>query len=60
MNEHEKLNYLELPASDMDAVREFFESVFGWKFTLYGADYMDSDGGSICLLYTSPSPRDRG
>jgi len=49
MNEHEKLNYLELPASDLDAVREFFESVFGWKFTLYGADYMDSDGGGMMV-----------
>ena len=49
MNEHEKLNYLELPACDLDAVRAFFESVFGWKFTLYGADYMDSDGGGIMV-----------
>ena len=49
MNEHEKLNYLELPAGDMGVVRAFFESVFGWKFTLYGEDYMDSDGGGMMV-----------
>ncbi len=49
MNEHEKLNYLEFPAKDLDAVRGFFESVFGWEFTLYGADYMDSDGGGMMV-----------
>lgn len=49
MNEHEKINYLEFPASDLDAVRAFFESVFGWKFTAYGDDYIDSDGGGMMV-----------
>lgn len=38
-NEHEKINYLELPASDLAAVKAFFETVFEWQFTDYGPEY---------------------
>lgn len=38
-NNHEKINYLELPASDLSAVKAFFETVFAWKFTDYGPEY---------------------
>lgn len=43
MNEHEKLNYLELPARDLNATKAFFIAVFGWNFTDYGPDYMAFD-----------------
>ncbi|MDT8419805.1 MAG: VOC family protein [Desulfuromonadales bacterium] len=39
MNEHEKINYVEFPTHSIDAVKNFFESVFGWSFTDYGPDY---------------------
>jgi len=39
MNEHEKINYIELPAADLPAVKAFFEEVFGWSFTDYGPEY---------------------
>ncbi len=39
MNEHEKINYLELPAKDLQAIQEFFTTVFGWSFVDYGPDY---------------------
>jgi hypothetical protein len=39
MNEHEKINYLEFPAKDLDAARTFFTKVLGWSFTDYGPDY---------------------
>jgi predicted enzyme related to lactoylglutathione lyase len=39
MNEHEKINYLELPAKDLQASKDFFNSVFGWSFQDYGPDY---------------------
>jgi len=38
-NVHHHLNYLELPASDLDATKTFFKAVFGWSFTDYGPDY---------------------
>jgi predicted enzyme related to lactoylglutathione lyase len=39
MNTHEKINYIELPASDLTKTKVFFSSVFGWQFTDYGPEY---------------------
>ena len=39
MNNHEKINYVEFPAKDMEATRTFFAKVFGWSFVDYGPDY---------------------
>jgi len=39
MNEHEKINYVEYPAKDIEATRQFFTAAFGWSFVDYGPDY---------------------
>jgi len=39
MNVHEKINYIELPAQDIEAVKAFFQAALGWKFTDYSPDY---------------------
>ena len=39
MNEHEKINYVEFPAKDMEAVKTFFGDAFGWSFVDYGPEY---------------------
>lgn len=39
MNLHEKINYVELPAKDLEATKAFFQSVFGWSFVDYGPEY---------------------
>lgn len=39
MNEHEKINYVELPARDLASTKIFFEHVFGWTFVDYGEEY---------------------
>ncbi|MDH3221943.1 MAG: VOC family protein [Gammaproteobacteria bacterium] len=39
MKTHEKLDYVELPAANLDRTRAFFESAFGWTFEDYGPDY---------------------
>lgn len=39
MNEHEKLNYVELPSRDLPKTKAFFGRVFGWTFVDYGPDY---------------------
>ncbi len=39
MNEHEKINYIEFPARDIEANKAFFTTVFGWSFVDYGPDY---------------------
>lgn len=39
MNTHEKINYLEFPARDIDATKAFFGTVFDWEFVDYGPEY---------------------
>ncbi len=39
MIEHEKVNYIELPARDLPATKNFFSKVFGWSFQDYGPEY---------------------
>ena len=55
MSAHEKITYVELPASDFEKVKTFFTQVFAWKFTDYGTEYTaftysGIDGG----FYKSP------
>lgn len=39
MHEHEKINYLEFPAQDIEAAKLFFARVFAWSFVDYGPNY---------------------
>ena len=39
MNQHEKLNYVEFPAKDIESTKMFFEKAFSWHFVDYGPDY---------------------
>jgi predicted enzyme related to lactoylglutathione lyase len=39
MNDHEKINYVEFPAKDIEKTKAFFTKVFGWSFVNYGPDY---------------------
>ncbi len=39
MNEHEKINYVEFPASNLQATKSFFETAFNWSFIDYGPEY---------------------
>ncbi len=39
MKIHEKMNYVELPAQDIDAAKSFFRQAFRWEFVDYGPDY---------------------
>jgi uncharacterized protein len=39
MNQHEKINYLELPARNIEATKRFFETAFAWTFVDYGPEY---------------------
>lgn len=46
MQAHEKINYVEYPARDLDATKRFFREAFGWNFVDYGPDYASfSDQG---------------
>ncbi len=39
MKEHEKINYVEFPAKNIEAAKTFFKSAFGWDFVDYGPEY---------------------
>ena len=39
MSNHHKINYIEIPASAIEASKSFFNTVFDWQFVDYGPDY---------------------
>jgi predicted enzyme related to lactoylglutathione lyase len=39
MNTPDKINYIEIPAKNLEATKEFFSRVFGWSFIDYGPEY---------------------
>jgi predicted enzyme related to lactoylglutathione lyase len=47
MSEHEKLNYVEFPSSDLQATKVFFEKAFGWSFVDYGPEYSSFTGQGL-------------
>lgn len=54
MNEHNKINYVELPCIDIAAAKGFFTQVFGWSFRDYGEDYASfADSGVKGGFYRS-------
>lgn len=54
MNIHHKINYIEMPAKDLDKTKQFFAKAFGWSFVDYGPDYCSfSDQGIDGGFYRS-------
>jgi predicted enzyme related to lactoylglutathione lyase len=39
MTQNNHINYIEFYANDLDKIKEFYSSVFNWKFTDYGPQY---------------------
>lgn len=44
---HEKINYVEYPARDLEATKAFFHAAFGWSFEDYGPDYAAFSGQGL-------------
>jgi len=54
MNINDKINYVEFPATDIEATKTFFSAVFGWSFSDYGPEYASfSDQGVNGGFYKS-------
>ena len=51
--EHEKLDYVEFAAQNLDATKAFFSEVFGWTFTDYGPEYTAFDFRTKVTGYAS-------
>ncbi|HEX4666697.1 MAG TPA: VOC family protein [Chthoniobacterales bacterium] len=47
MGADNQIDYIEFQAADPGATRNFFEQLFGWKFTDYGPDYTSFEDGRI-------------
>ncbi len=46
MGQHEKINYVEFPARDIQKAKAFFSEAFAWEFEDYGPEYSSfSDQG---------------
>jgi len=39
MSQEEILNYVEFPAHDIEATKQFFSAAFSWSFEDYGTEY---------------------
>ena len=46
MNEHEKIDYVEFPAKDIEAAKAFFSTMFGW-------DFVDPNGNEYAVWSTT-------
>jgi predicted enzyme related to lactoylglutathione lyase len=43
----QKVDYIEFPCSDFDAVQSFYEKAFGWSFMDYGPEYRSFTDGKM-------------
>jgi predicted enzyme related to lactoylglutathione lyase len=44
-----RINFIELPASDLGSARTFYSTVFGWELTDYGPEYSCTTTGNVDL-----------
>jgi len=47
LKQHEKINYVEFPAHNLNASKAFFAKVFGWEFEDFGPDYTAFDNAGL-------------
>jgi uncharacterized protein len=53
-NENDRrIDYIEFPASDIAATKQFYAAVFGWEFTDYGPDYTSFSDGRLSGGFTT-------
>lgn len=55
--EHDRrIDYIEFPALQIDATKDFYAAVFGWTFTDYGPDYTSFEDGRLAGGFTTAAP----
>ena len=47
MTANNQINYIEFKAKNLEAIKKFYSSVFGWKFTDYGKTYTSFEESGI-------------
>jgi len=52
-----RIDYIEFPATEMEATKKFYSELFGWTFEDYGPDYISFVDGRIAGgFYRSEEP----
>jgi predicted enzyme related to lactoylglutathione lyase len=52
MERDRRIDYIELPATNIAATKQFYIDAFGWKFTDYGPDYSSFEDGRLAGGFT--------
>jgi predicted enzyme related to lactoylglutathione lyase len=47
MRAENRVDYVEIPVTDLGKARAFFEALFGWSFQDWGEDYMSFNDGRL-------------
>ena len=47
MRNEGRIDYVEIPGTDIDKTRAFFEQLFGWEFQEWGPDYFSFNDGRL-------------
>lgn len=47
MRPENRIDYVEIPVTDLKQARAFFEAMFGWEFQEWGAEYMSFNDGRL-------------
>jgi len=57
MSAEGRIDYIEIPVTDLDKTREFFNAFLGWSYQEWGPDYYSfSDGRLECGLRRAAVP----
>jgi uncharacterized protein len=55
-----QIDYVEFPAKDTTITKQFYSTVFGWKFEDYGPDYTSFSDGRLAGGFTKEGPPQAG
>ncbi len=47
MSEENRIDYVEIPVTDLSKARDFFSALFGWSFEEWGDDYLSFNDGRL-------------
>jgi len=47
MRDEGRIDYVEIPVTDLDTTRAFFEAFYGWEFQEWGPDYYSFNDGRL-------------
>lgn len=57
MNRHNRINYIEFKAPDLQKIKDFYSKTFGFTFTDYGPDYTAFNDGSLDGGFEKGNPK---